>query len=90
MRGARLVVHYADELLIRSTLNTDRFGSSKRDGTYSKLFEHIRLLTVNALTSLDAHQKVLVVERRPVFQSIFLGMECRRTVSLANPTNSCP
>jgi hypothetical protein len=44
-----------DELLITSALNTDSFGFSKKDGTYSKLFEDIGFLILNALTRLNAH-----------------------------------
>jgi hypothetical protein len=43
------------ELLIISAWKTDSFGFSKKDGTYSKLFEDIGFLMLNALTKLNAH-----------------------------------
>jgi hypothetical protein len=44
-----------DELWIISMSATDNFVLPKKDGTYSKLFEHVDLLIVNALTSVNAH-----------------------------------
>jgi hypothetical protein len=44
-----------DELLITSAWNTDSFGFSKKDGSYSKLFEDIGFLMLNALTRPNAH-----------------------------------
>jgi hypothetical protein len=52
-RGICLMLYRRDELLITSAWNTDSFGFSKKDGTYSKLFEDIGFLMLNALTRLN-------------------------------------
>jgi hypothetical protein len=49
------MLYRRDELLITSEWNTDIMVFSKRDGAYSKLFEDIGLLILNALTRLDGH-----------------------------------
>jgi len=48
-------LQYRDELLITSTCDTDNFSLSNKDGTYSTLFERIRFLTLNVLTTPNAH-----------------------------------
>jgi hypothetical protein len=52
---------HRDELLITSPWDTDSFGFSKKDGTYSKLFEDIGFLILNASTRLLPVENVLSV-----------------------------
>jgi hypothetical protein len=49
------MLYRRDELLITSAWNIDILVFSKKDGTYSKLFEDIGLLILNALTRPDGH-----------------------------------
>ena len=62
-QGICLVLYRRDELLITSAWNTDSVGFSKKDGTYSKLFEDIGFLMLNALTRLNTIKEILLSVR---------------------------